>query len=197
MATLTALVALSIDMVLPALPAIGESLGVQSPNQNQLVVSLLFLGFGVGQLFLRAVLGHGGQEARGLSRAGALYRRLPAGAAGTVVSDDARRAAAAGHWRRRAADDHDRARPRSLRGARDGARDVARDRHLHHRADRGAGDRSGGARVFGWRSIFVGLPGDGADRLDLVRSAPGGDAPREPPHSVLAAAARRCGAHGT
>jgi len=51
MATLTALVALSIDMVLPALPAIGQSLGVQSPNQNQLVVSLLFLGFGVGQLF--------------------------------------------------------------------------------------------------------------------------------------------------
>ena len=51
MATLTALVALSIDMVLPALPAIGSSLGVQRANDNQLVVSLLFLGFGVGQLF--------------------------------------------------------------------------------------------------------------------------------------------------
>jgi DHA1 family bicyclomycin/chloramphenicol resistance-like MFS transporter len=51
MATLTALAALSIDMVLPALPAIGSSLAVERPNDNQLVVSLLFLGFGVGQLF--------------------------------------------------------------------------------------------------------------------------------------------------
>ncbi len=51
MATLTALAAMSIDMVLPALPAIGASLGVEHPNDNQLVVSLLFLGFGVGQLF--------------------------------------------------------------------------------------------------------------------------------------------------
>ena len=51
MGTLTALVALSIDMVLPALPAIGTSLGVARANDNQLVVSLLFLGFGIGQLF--------------------------------------------------------------------------------------------------------------------------------------------------
>jgi len=51
MAMLTALVALSIDMVLPALPAIGASLGVARANDNQLVLSLLFLGFGVGQLF--------------------------------------------------------------------------------------------------------------------------------------------------
>jgi DHA1 family bicyclomycin/chloramphenicol resistance-like MFS transporter len=51
MATLTALAALSIDMVLPALPAIGSSLGVERSNDNQLIVSLLFLGFGVGQLF--------------------------------------------------------------------------------------------------------------------------------------------------
>jgi MFS transporter, DHA1 family, multidrug resistance protein len=51
MATLTALAALSIDMVLPALPAIGSSLGVERANDNQLIVSLLFLGFGIGQLF--------------------------------------------------------------------------------------------------------------------------------------------------
>jgi MFS transporter, DHA1 family, multidrug resistance protein len=51
MAMLTALVALSIDMVLPALPAIGTSLSVARANDNQLVLSLLFLGFGVGQLF--------------------------------------------------------------------------------------------------------------------------------------------------
>jgi DHA1 family bicyclomycin/chloramphenicol resistance-like MFS transporter len=51
MAMLTALVALSIDMVLPSLPAIGASLGVERANDNQWVLSLLFLGFGVGQLF--------------------------------------------------------------------------------------------------------------------------------------------------
>ena len=51
MATMTALVAMSIDMILPALPAIGTTLGVARANDNQLVVSLLFLGFGLGQLF--------------------------------------------------------------------------------------------------------------------------------------------------
>jgi DHA1 family bicyclomycin/chloramphenicol resistance-like MFS transporter len=51
MAMLTALVALSIDMVLPALPAIGASLGVERANDNQLILSVLFLGFGLGQLF--------------------------------------------------------------------------------------------------------------------------------------------------
>jgi MFS transporter, DHA1 family, multidrug resistance protein len=51
MGMLTALVALSIDMVLPSLPAIGVSLGVARANDNQLVISLLFLGFGVGQFF--------------------------------------------------------------------------------------------------------------------------------------------------
>jgi len=51
MATLTALAALSIDMVLPALPSIGASLGVTRANDNQLIVSLFFLGFGLGQLF--------------------------------------------------------------------------------------------------------------------------------------------------
>lgn len=51
MATLMALVALSIDMILPALPAIGSSLGVARANDNQLVISLLFLGFALGQLF--------------------------------------------------------------------------------------------------------------------------------------------------
>lgn len=50
MAMLTALVALSIDMILPALPAIGATLGVDRVNDNQLVISFLFLGFGLGQL---------------------------------------------------------------------------------------------------------------------------------------------------
>jgi DHA1 family bicyclomycin/chloramphenicol resistance-like MFS transporter len=50
MAMLTALVALSIDMILPALPAIGATLGVDRANETQLVISFLFFGFGLGQL---------------------------------------------------------------------------------------------------------------------------------------------------
>lgn len=62
MATLTALVALSIDMVLPALPAIGATLGVQRANDNQLVISLLFLGFGLGQLFYGPLSDNAGRK---------------------------------------------------------------------------------------------------------------------------------------
>jgi len=51
MGTMTALIALSIDMMLPALPAIAATLGVRRANDTQLIVSLLFLGFGFGQFF--------------------------------------------------------------------------------------------------------------------------------------------------
>ena len=50
MALMISLVALSIDAMLPALPEIGESLGVQQENSNQLVISLLFFGMAIGQL---------------------------------------------------------------------------------------------------------------------------------------------------
>src|SRR5215831_11965390 len=48
---MTALIALSIDMMLPALPAIAATLGVRRANDTQLIVSLVFLGFGFGQFF--------------------------------------------------------------------------------------------------------------------------------------------------
>lgn len=50
MAVLTSLVALSIDAMLPALPAIGQDLGVIVANNNQYVISAFFLGFATGQL---------------------------------------------------------------------------------------------------------------------------------------------------
>ena len=50
-ALLTSLVALSIDAMLPALPIIGQDLGVQRPNGAQFVITALLLGLGVGQLF--------------------------------------------------------------------------------------------------------------------------------------------------
>ena len=51
MAMMMSLVALSIDALLPALPEIGASLGVEQANDNQLIISMLFLGLSIGQMF--------------------------------------------------------------------------------------------------------------------------------------------------
>lgn len=45
------LTALSIDVMLPALPQIARDLGVAQPNDRQLVISLIFLGSALGQIF--------------------------------------------------------------------------------------------------------------------------------------------------
>lgn len=50
-AALMAITALSIDIMLPALPAIGTALHVASENDRQLVVILYMAGFAAGQLF--------------------------------------------------------------------------------------------------------------------------------------------------
>ena len=50
MASLMSIVALSIDALLPALPDIGASLGVINSNDNQLLITMIFLGLGFGQL---------------------------------------------------------------------------------------------------------------------------------------------------
>ena len=47
---LMSLVALAIDAMLPALPAIGRDLGTAHPNDVQLVIMSLFIGLGFGQL---------------------------------------------------------------------------------------------------------------------------------------------------
>jgi len=49
MALLMALTALSVDVMLPALPQIGRSLGVVQGNDRQLVLSVYLAGFAVGQ----------------------------------------------------------------------------------------------------------------------------------------------------
>ncbi len=49
-ALIISLVALSTDALLPALAEIGRELGVQRENDNQLIVSLLFLGMALGQM---------------------------------------------------------------------------------------------------------------------------------------------------
>lgn len=50
MASLMSIVALTIDALLPALPEIGASLGATSSSQNQLLITMIFLGIGFGQL---------------------------------------------------------------------------------------------------------------------------------------------------
>lgn len=52
MAALMSLVALSIDAILPSLPNIGNYLGVTDSNKNQLLITMIFLGLGSGQLIL-------------------------------------------------------------------------------------------------------------------------------------------------
>lgn len=55
MALMTSLVAMSIDAMLPALSDIGAELGVQRVNDNQLILTTLFIGLAVGQLFYGAL----------------------------------------------------------------------------------------------------------------------------------------------
>ena len=50
MAALMASNALAIDSMLPALPAIGDALGVAEENRRQLVITAYLLGFGVAQI---------------------------------------------------------------------------------------------------------------------------------------------------
>ncbi|WP_198430272.1 multidrug effflux MFS transporter [Sphingobium xenophagum] len=51
MASLQALMALSIDVMLPALGAISGDLGISDPNQRQLVVGVFLISTGIGSLF--------------------------------------------------------------------------------------------------------------------------------------------------
>ena len=50
MASLMSLVALSIDALLPALNDIGFSVGITDSKDNQLLITMIFLGLGFGQL---------------------------------------------------------------------------------------------------------------------------------------------------
>lgn len=78
MAMVTALDALSIDSILPALPLMAEDLEVAGANDMQLVVSLMFAGFGIGQLF-------GGPMADSLGRKRTIYWGLAIYIAGSLL----------------------------------------------------------------------------------------------------------------
>lgn len=54
MATLMALNALTIDTVLPALPAIGDAFSITNANDRQYLISFFLLGMGGGALIYLA-----------------------------------------------------------------------------------------------------------------------------------------------
>ncbi len=61
-ALLMSLTALSIDTMLPALPAIGRDLGMSRPHDVQFVVTALFAGFGLGQIVIGPLSDHIGRR---------------------------------------------------------------------------------------------------------------------------------------
>ncbi|MBS0253017.1 MAG: multidrug effflux MFS transporter [Proteobacteria bacterium] len=61
-ASLMAITALAIDIMLPALPAIASSFGVASENDQQLIVVLYMAGFAVGQIFFGPLSDHYGRK---------------------------------------------------------------------------------------------------------------------------------------
>lgn len=55
MASLMSVVALAIDALLPALDVIGITIGTQNPADNQLIITMIFLGLGIGPLLFGPV----------------------------------------------------------------------------------------------------------------------------------------------
>ncbi len=62
-ACLMAMNALSIDPMLPALPAIGHDLRIPHPNDRQLIISTYFLGLGIGSLLFGILSDRYGRKA--------------------------------------------------------------------------------------------------------------------------------------
>lgn len=79
MAFLMSLVALAIDAILPAFHAIGTSFEIADQNELQLVVGVLFLGLGIGQLFY-------GPVSDSIGRKSATYIGLTLFIIGSLVS---------------------------------------------------------------------------------------------------------------
>lgn len=73
------LTALSIDAMLPALSQIGSDLGVQNANDRQLVISMIFMGLAIGQLFF-------GPLSDSVGRKPAIYGGLILFMAGSLLS---------------------------------------------------------------------------------------------------------------
>ncbi len=78
-ALLISLVALSIDAMLPALPPIGIDLGVVHENDRQQVITVFFLGLGIGQIIY-------GPMSDSIGRKPAIYSGLVVFMVGSLLS---------------------------------------------------------------------------------------------------------------
>ena len=132
--------AMTIDINLPAIPATASAFDT-SLTKAQLSVSLFFVGFAAGPGVLRPALGPLRPQAGARSR----HRRLSRGddrlRAGPLDRRAARRPAGAGPGGRQRPDSRPRHHSRPVRGCRDGTRDVAGARRLHHGTADSALDR--------------------------------------------------------
>ncbi len=79
LAFMISMVALAIDAMLPALPHIGQELGVKAVNDQQLIILALFLGLGISQMFY-------GPLSDSIGRKRAIYGGLIIFIIGTLVS---------------------------------------------------------------------------------------------------------------
>jgi DHA1 family bicyclomycin/chloramphenicol resistance-like MFS transporter len=79
MALLMAIAAFSIDALMPALPLIGNEFNTTNINDNQLLISLVFLGLAIGQLFF-------GPLSDSLGRKPAVYYGLAIFLMGSLLS---------------------------------------------------------------------------------------------------------------
>lgn len=51
-AALMALNSLAIDIMLPALPYMGQAFGITEENSQQFIISAYMIGYGLGEIFL-------------------------------------------------------------------------------------------------------------------------------------------------
>ncbi|MDX8384697.1 MAG: multidrug effflux MFS transporter [Ghiorsea sp.] len=79
MALMMSLMALSIDIMLPALPQIGHDLNVLVANDTQLIISVLFLGFALGMVIY-------GPLSDSYGRKPAIYLGFVIAIAGCIIS---------------------------------------------------------------------------------------------------------------
>ena len=99
-AALMALTALSIDIMLPALPQIGSALGVTSENDRQLIIILYMAGFAARANFLRSTFRSFWPKTRAALGTCDFHRRFTGSPAGGIFHDASRGSARSGCWRR-------------------------------------------------------------------------------------------------
>ncbi|BAP14763.1 Bcr/CflA subfamily drug resistance transporter [Alcanivorax sp. NBRC 101098] len=75
-ATMISMVALSIDAMLPALPDIGNEFALSDKNDQQLVITFLFLGLGIGQLVYGPMSDATGRKPARIGRINTLFTQV-------------------------------------------------------------------------------------------------------------------------